>query len=194
LDRSSQLIYNRAVAGGERMRGVALFCAGAMLCAALGSPAAADTAAATANASPAPPPSPRDGSAELLVDLYGPRATAEIQRLRVNLERNIFVVFETGIGYVQCEPQTAPDAIYCEAQSPASGAALAGVLTPDRLAKLHAAGYADPGRAANYWKKYPLDKYDDAAIATEVITLLHDAYGYNGAEQLNFKTEAGREP
>ena len=72
--------------------------------------------------------------------------------------------------------------------------ALVSVLTPDRLARLHAAGYADPGRAQNYAKTYPLDKYDDDAIASEVITLLHDAYGYNGAEQLMIKTEAGREP
>ncbi len=143
---------------------------------------------------PAPKPPPSAGTAELLVDLYGPRAAAEIQRLRVNLERKVFVVFDAGIGYVQCQPQTAPDVIYCEAQSPASWPALASVLTPDRLAKLHAAGYADPGRAPNYWKNYPLDKYDDAAIAKEVITVLHDVYGYTGAEQLAIKTEAGREP
>jgi hypothetical protein len=143
---------------------------------------------------PPPRPTPSAGSAELLVELYGPRTTAEIQRLRVNLERKVFVVFDAGIGYVQCQPQTAPDVIYCEAQSPASWAALSSVLTPDRLARLHAAGYADPGRAPNYWKNYPLGEYDDAAIAKEVITLLHDVYGYTGAEQLTIKTEAGPEP
>lgn len=157
-------------------------------------PAMAATAVRACAFTPAPKPSPTMGSAELLVDLYGPRATAEIQRLRVNLERNVFVVFDAGIGYVQCQPQTAPDVIYCEAQSAASWAALSSVLTPDRLARLHADGYADPGRAPNYSKNYPLEKYDDAAIAREVITLLHDAYGYTGAEQLTIKTEAGREP
>jgi hypothetical protein len=157
-------------------------------------PAMSATAIHACAYAPAAPPTPSAGSAELLVELYGPRATAEIQRLRVNLARKVFVVFDAGIGYVQCEPQTSPDLIYCEAQSPQSWAALSSVLTPDRLAKLHAAGYADPGRAPNYWKNYPLGAYDDAAIAREVITLLHDGYGYTGAEQLKIGTEAGREP
>jgi hypothetical protein len=157
-------------------------------------PAMAATAIHACSYAPTPQPPPSAGSAELLVDLYGPRASAEIQRLRVNLERNVFVVFDAGIGYVQCEPQTSPDVIYCEAQSAESWPALASVLTPDRLARLHAAGYTDPGRAPNYWKDYPLDKYDDTAIAREAITLLHDVYGYTGAEQLAIKTEAGREP
>ena len=169
------------------MRALAVSCAGWLVCVAVGSAAAADA--------PAPPPAtPSAGSAELLNELYGPRATAELQRLRVNLQRKVFVVFDAGIGYIQCEPQAAPDVIYCEAQSPGSSAALSSVLTPDRVAKLHSAGYADPGRSPNYWKDYPLDKYDDAAIAKEVITLLHDVYGYTGSEQLTVKTEAGREP
>jgi hypothetical protein len=168
------------------MRALGLFCAGWLVCAMIGPAAAAGVPAVDAP--------PAQGSADLLIDIYGQRATAEIQRLRVNLERKVFIVFDAGIGYVQCEPQTSPDAIYCEAQSAESGPALASVLTPDRLARLHAAGYADPGRKPNYWKNYPLDKYDDAAIASEVITLLHDVYGYTGAEQLEIKTEAGREP
>jgi hypothetical protein len=157
-------------------------------------PEMAATAVRACAFTPPPKPTPSAGSAELLVDLYGPRATAEIQRLRVNVERKVYVVFDAGVGYVQCEPQTEPDVIYCEAQSPESWPALSSVLTPDRLAKLHGAGYADPGRAPNYWKNYPLDKYDDAAIAREAITVLHDVYGYTGAEQLTIKTEAGREP
>jgi hypothetical protein len=157
-------------------------------------PAMAATAIHACAYAPPPKPTPSAGSAELLIELYGPRATAELQRLRVNLERKVFVVFDAGIGYIQCQPQTAPDVIYCEAQSPDSWAALSSVLTPERIARLHGAGYADPGRSPNYWKDYPLDKYDDAAIAHEVITLLHDVYGYTGAEQLTIKTEAGREP
>lgn len=171
------------------MRALGWLWAGWLVCAPAG-PAAAD--APPPAASPAVAPS--EGSAQLLIDLYGPRATAEIQRLHANLERNVFVVFDAGIGYIQCKPQTAPDAIYCEAQSAESLPALASVLTPDRLARLQGAGYAEPGGAQNFAKTYPLDKYDDAAIAGEVITLLHDAYGYNGAEQLTIKTEAGREP
>ncbi len=129
------------------------------------------------------------GSAAELIDLYGARVTGEIQRLRVNLDRRVHVVFETQIGYIQCEPQTSPDAIYCEAQSADSWPALAGVLSPDRVARLHAAGFADPGRAPNYWKIYPADQVDDAAIAREVLTILHDVYGYTGLPKLEVKTE-----
>ncbi len=115
--------------------------------------------------------------------------TGEIQRLRVNLDRRVHVVFDTDLGYIQCEPQTSPAAIYCGAQSADSWPALAGVLSPDRVARLHAAGFADPGRAPNYWKIYPADQVDDAAIAREVLTILHDVYGYTGLPKLEVKTE-----
>jgi hypothetical protein len=134
-------------------------------------------------------PSLPAGSAAELIDLYGARVTGEIQRLRVNLDRHVFVAFETQIGYIQCAPQTAPAAIYCEAQSADSWPALAGVLSPDRVARLHAAGFADPGRAPNYWKIYPVDQADDAAVAHEVLTVLHDVYGYTGLPKLEVKTE-----
>lgn len=124
-----------------------------------------------------------------LFELYGARVTGEIGRLRVNIARRVHVVFEAGIGYVQCEPQTSPPAIYCEAQSAISWQALASVLTPDRVAKLHSIGYADPGRAPNYWKIYPVDKFDNAAIARELLAILHDAYGYDGLPKLRVKTE-----
>ena len=115
--------------------------------------------------------------------------TGEIQRLRVNLDRHVFVAFETQIGYVQCAPQTSPAAIYCEAQSADSWPALASILSPDRVARLHEAGFADPGRAPNYWKIYPADQVGDAAIAREVLTILHDVYGYTGLPKLGVKTE-----
>ena len=134
-------------------------------------------------------PSLPAGSTAELIDLYGARVTGEIQRLRVNLDRHVFVAFETQIGYVQCAPQTSPAAIYCEAQSADSWPALASVLSPDRVARLHAAGFADPGRAPNYWKIYPADQVDDAAIAREVLTILHDVYGYTGLPKLGVKTE-----
>jgi hypothetical protein len=63
------------------------------------------------------------------------------------------------------------------------------VLTPERIARLRAAGFADPGRAPNYSKTYPAEKIDDAALASEVLTLLHDVYGYYGASKLEVKTE-----
>jgi hypothetical protein len=184
--RPLRVIYTLAGRRRGSMRALAVLCVGWLVCVAIGSAAAADA--------PKPMAMPSAGSAELLIELYGPRVTLELQRLRGNLERKVFVVFDAGIGYIQCEPQAAPDVIYCEAQSADSSAALSSVLTPDRLARLHDAGYADPGRSPNYWKDYPLDKYDDAAIAREVITLLHDVYGYTGSEQLTVKTEAGREP
>lgn len=124
-----------------------------------------------------------------LIAVYGPRVAVEIERLRLNIHRDIFVVFQTDIGYMQCAPQTDPDSFYCEAQSVDSWAALAAVLTPERVARLHDAGYADPGRAPNYSKTYPADKTTDTALAAEILTLLHDVYGYYGASKLKIATE-----
>ena len=129
-------------------------------------------------------------STEDLIALYGVQVTAEIQRLRVNIARKVFVVFDTGIGYVQCGPQTSPDAFFCEAQSAESWPALASVLTSDRVARLHALGYADPGHSENYSKAYPASQFSDVAVMTELLTVLHDVYGYNGASPLETKTEA----
>ncbi|MDC7789409.1 hypothetical protein PQJ75_22265 [Rhodoplanes sp. TEM] len=128
-------------------------------------------------------------SAEALVGLYGPTVAAEIQRLRLNSTRRVYVVFAAGIGYVQCGPETAPVAIYCEAQSAESWPALAAVLTPERIARLHRAGFADPGRAPNYSRSYPVETFTDAAIAREILTLLFDVYGYTGATKLKIETE-----
>jgi hypothetical protein len=52
-------------------------------------------------------------------------------------------------------------------------------------------GFADPGRAPNYWKLYSLEKFDDAGIAHELLTLLSDVYGYNGASKLVVRSEKG---
>ncbi len=137
-------------------------------------------------------PSTAAASAAELIDLYKARVTGEIARLRVNIDRNIFAVFGAGIGYIQCRPDSSPPSIYCEAQSADSWAALASVLTPDRVAQLHASGFTDPGRGPNYWKNYPLDQIDDAGIARELLTILHDVYGYNGVPTLKIVTEKGR--
>jgi hypothetical protein len=128
-------------------------------------------------------------SAAELNAIYGARVTAEMQRLRINATRRVHVVFDAGIGYIQCMPEMPNPAFYCEAQSAESWAALAAVLTPERVAGLHAAGYADPGRAPNYWKSYPFDKFSDAAIVGEILTLLYEIYGYNGAQKLKIVTE-----
>jgi hypothetical protein len=128
-----------------------------------------------------------------LITIYGARVSGEIQRLRVNIGRQIFFVLDTGGGYVQCGPQTSPVAIYCEAQSADSWPVLARILSPDRVARLQAAGFADPGRAPNYWKVYPVGEFSDAAISNELLTILHDVYGYNGSPKLQFGTEKGRD-
>lgn len=128
-------------------------------------------------------------SATDLIILYGATAAAEIQRLRINASRRVYVVFDAGIGYVQCAPDSPPPAIYCEAQSAESWPALASVLTPERVSKLKSAGYADPGRAPNYWKVYPASQFNNVAIANEALTILHDVYGYNGAAELKIRTE-----
>lgn len=127
-----------------------------------------------------------------LIALYEPRVAVEIERLRLNIHRRVFAVFGTDLGYIQCESETEPDGFYCEAQSADSWPVLAQVLTPERIARLHAAGYADPGRAPNYSKEYLADKVTDAELATEILTLLHDVYGYYGATKLDVKTEESR--
>jgi hypothetical protein len=126
-----------------------------------------------------------------LINLYGARVSGEIQRLRVNAEREVFFVLNTDAGYIQCQPDTATKTIYCEAASAGEWPVLASVLTPERLARLHAAGYADPGRAPNYSKSYPAEALDEAALARELLTLLHDVYGYGGSPVLEISTEKG---
>lgn len=157
-------------------------------------PAMAPTALRGCSYRPDPdqaPPLPVRTPAEL-IDTYAARVTGEIQRLRVNIDRPIFFVLDTEGGYVQCGPQTAPPAIYCEAQSAESWPVLARILTPDRLARLHGAGFADPGRAPNYSKAYALDQLSDAAIANELLSILYDVYGYNGVPRLKYTTEKGQ--
>ena len=129
-----------------------------------------------------------NSSAELIA-LYAATTTAENQRLRINAGRQVYVGFNAGIGYVQCMPETPPTVIYCETQSEESWPAQATILTPERLSRLRNAGYADPGRAPNYWKSYPLDKFSDAAIANELLTILHEVYGYTGATKLKILME-----
>ena len=63
--------------------------------------------------------------------------------------------------------------------------------TPERVARLRAAGYSEPGRSPNYWREYGLDQLSDAALARELLTLLRDVYGYPGKSKLEFLTEKG---
>jgi len=135
----------------------------------------------------APPPPVL--SARDLIDTYGTRVTGELQRLKVNIARWNFVALGTGAGYIQCESDKAINAISCEAQSADSRPELARILTPERIAHLHAAGFNDPGRAQNYWKIYPVDEFNEAAIANKFLTILHDVYGYTGSPKLEIVTE-----
>jgi hypothetical protein len=136
-------------------------------------------------------PAVKNGDPDDLVAAYGARMAGELQRLRVNLDRDVFAIFDVGIGYVQCEPQTAPDVFYCEAQSADVQEAIQSILTPERIARLHAAGFADPGRAPNYWRTYPLGEITDSGLASELLTILHDVYGYRGKPKLRIVTEQG---
>ena len=53
---------------------------------------------------------------------------------------------------------------------------------------------SDSGRAPNHWKNRSVDHGSDEAIATEILTLLHDVYGYDGGEALKIETETGEAP
>lgn len=121
--------------------------------------------------------------------VYGARVTGELQRLRINSDRRVYFILSTGAAYLQCESQSEPAAIYCEAVSADSDPFVASILSSERLAKLHAVGYADPGRAPNYWKVYALDKSDDVTIARELLAILHDVYGYTALQPLKFSDE-----
>lgn len=127
-------------------------------------------------------------SAEELVAIYGATVSAELQRLRINAGKRVFAVFSAGIGYIQCQPDASPPILYCEAQSAESWPALSAILTPERLARLRQAGYAEPGRAPNHWKIYSLAGTTDAAIAAEILALLYEVYGYRGATKLRVET------
>ena len=136
------------------------------------------------NATPAAVvPSNAVTSVDELIERFGKRVTAEIQRVRINSGR-VYFILETGLGYVQCQRER--NALYCEAQSAASWPALASILTRERITSLHAAGYADPGRAQNYSRYYDLAT-SDADIVRSLLSVLYEAYGYRGVQPLTYK-------
>jgi hypothetical protein len=128
-----------------------------------------------------------------LIEVYGARVAGEVQRLRVNIDRWQYFALDTGAGYVQCGTQRIPPAIYCEAQSAESWPVLSRILTPDRIARLHTAGFADPGYAPNYSRLYAVPEFSDEAIAGALLMILYDVYAYNGIPQLLIATEEGPE-
>ncbi|WP_246682729.1 hypothetical protein [Methylobacterium sp. WL9] len=135
-----------------------------------------------------PPPLKAETREDVLAQ-YGGIVAAELQRLRINAKRRVYTVFDVGIGYIQCAPKSPMRILFCEAQSAESWPALAVVLTPQRVARLQAAGFAAPGRSPNYWRDYHLDEMSDADLAKELLSLLGDVYGYSGSTRLMIKTE-----
>jgi len=124
---------------------------------------------------------------------YGAAIAGQIERLKAGHQTDhIWAIFEAGIPYVQCAPDTEDNKIYCEAASPdAIGAPLARLLTADRRQKLIGAGFEPPGKVMNFRRFYPLDQYDAAAIAHALLAVLHESYGYDGTPAMVLKTEVG---
>jgi hypothetical protein len=147
-----------------------------------------------------PPPEPTSSllaaktaaaPAQHVIDLYGERLADDIRWMRLagRSRRARRLVLDTGEGYVQCESNGAPRELYCEAVSADSSPDLAGRLTPDRIARLHQLGFADPGYAPNYSRTYPADNSDEHLVSAELLTLLHDVYAYDGSSALQMKTD-----
>lgn len=130
-------------------------------------------------------------SLDALQKTYGPLVNAELNRLWINRSKRVFVVFDPGLGYIQCMPDRDPEGFYCEAQSEDSYPALAALLDEKRKAILHDAGFADPGETPNYWKRYSAGDHTTTDIAQDILKILHDVYGYRGATKLKVKTERG---
>src|SRR6185437_1657376 len=79
---------------------------------------------------------------------YIPAMTTELRRLeQLGDDVEAFSIFIAGPAYVQCQHDGAGKRMYCEAASEdAVGKPIERILTPDRKAKLLAAGFAPPGK------------------------------------------------
>jgi hypothetical protein len=128
----------------------------------------------------------------VLQALYGARVTGEIQRLRIDANPAMFVILDTGAGYIQCQIASSPTAIYCEAQSAYGWPAMKARLTPERIAHLHTAGYDDSGRSENYSKMYRVGQFKDEQMADEILALLNEVYGYADMGGFVIHTEQSR--
>ena len=126
---------------------------------------------------------------EDLQKTYQKRITGEVQRLRINVDRNLHFIINTDFGYIQCVTSTKPDSLFCEAASAFSWAALESILTPQRISRLHELGYIDPGKSPNYSKFYVLEKYSDTEIAHEVLSIFYEVYGYHGSTNFQILNE-----
>ena len=117
--------------------------------------------------------------------------TAELDRMR-KAGPHAFVIFEALPAYLQCKHDAEGKRMYCEAVSAdAVGKPIARILTPERKAKLIAAGFAPPGRTMNYSRFYPDAEYSTALLAKVLLRVLRGAYGYQGSPAMNVQTETG---
>ncbi len=118
---------------------------------------------------------------------------AELDRLR-KAGPHAHVIFSAELAYVQCKHDAEGKRMYCEAASAdAVGKQVARILTPERQAKLIAAGFAPPGRVMNYSRFYADAEYDTPLLAKALLRILREAYGYKGAPAITVRTEAGGE-
>lgn len=129
------------------------------------------------------------GPIDDLIASQGATVVPEIQRLLSAHAPHLFLILDSDAGYVQCRTDHTPGELECEAASTDSMPALANQLTPDRVARLHQAGYVDPGPVANYSKTYPANALDAPAVSAELLALLHDVYGYDGSTALEVTTD-----
>jgi hypothetical protein len=122
---------------------------------------------------------------------YQSSMTLQLARLEaVKAKKDAFVIFGTGPAYVQCIYDRTGKRLYCEAVSEdAVGKPIERILTPERKAKLAEAGFRPPGRTMNYGRFYPQDQYDTSAVAKALLGVLRDAYGYQGAPEMDVTTE-----
>ena len=122
---------------------------------------------------------------------YLPAITAELQRLeKLRDDVEAFSIFIAGPAYVQCQHDDAGKRMYCEAVSEdAVGKPIERILTPERKAKLSAAGFAPPGKTMNYSRFYPADQYDMPTLAKTLLGILKEVYGYQGAPPMTLTTE-----
>jgi hypothetical protein len=116
---------------------------------------------------------------------------AELERLRA-AGPHAYVIFAAEPAYVQCKHDAEGKRMYCEAASAdAVGKQVARILTPERQAKLIAAGFAPPGRVMNYSRFYSDAEYNTPLLAKALLRVLRQAYGYQGTPAMTVSTETG---
>jgi hypothetical protein len=135
----------------------------------------------------APTPIPKLTAPDL-VAIYKSQLERQLQRLKTKSDHDLFIIMDSESGYIQFRMDLENRIIFCEAASVKSSPLIAQRLTHGNIARLHKAGFADPGVTPNYWKIYPLERFTDAAIAEETISLMHNVYNYEGGQPINILT------